>query len=310
MVEIGIKFYTIKQYSDKQRQNMNVIDIEERLNNFITSKQVPNILFHGKSGTGKRTIVSTFLSNIYKHNPMLLKTSVMHVNCSLGKGIKFVREDLKNFAKSNINTNNGIFKSIVLYNADYLTIDAQSALRRCIEIFSTNTRFFIIIEDKYKLFNPILSRFCEIHIPELLENNNDNANFHKYRIINCIDTSTSDNTERCLLIANELKELHNTFMNMPIADAGAGADKTAESFMDKLINCSDKLYKNGVSSFDIVDVIQNQNPIYVDFLTDTQKNNVSFLFQKTRYEFRNETLFMYYLLDFVFMRYCVINKNM
>jgi DNA polymerase III delta prime subunit len=42
-----------------------------------------------------------------------------------GKGIKFVREDLKNFAKSNINTSHGIFKSVVLYNADYLTIDAQ-----------------------------------------------------------------------------------------------------------------------------------------------------------------------------------------
>jgi DNA polymerase III delta prime subunit len=51
----------------------------------------------------------------------------MHVNCSLGKGIKFVREDLKNFAKSNINTSHGIFKSVVLYNADYLTIDAIRA---------------------------------------------------------------------------------------------------------------------------------------------------------------------------------------
>jgi hypothetical protein len=45
----------------------------------------------------------------------------MHVNCSLGRA-KFV-EDLKNFAKSNINTSHGIFKSVVLYNADYLTID-------------------------------------------------------------------------------------------------------------------------------------------------------------------------------------------
>ena len=41
-------------------------------------------------------------------------------------------------------------------NADKLTIDAQSALRRLIELFSHTTRFFIIIEDKYKLLKPIL----------------------------------------------------------------------------------------------------------------------------------------------------------
>ena len=40
-------------------------------------------------------------------------------------------------------------------NADKLTIDAQSALRRCIELFSHNTRFFIVVEDKNKLLRPI-----------------------------------------------------------------------------------------------------------------------------------------------------------
>ena len=47
-----------------------------------------------------------------------------------------------------------------LKHADKLTIDAQSALRRCIELFSHTTRFFIIVEDKNKLLKPIISRFC------------------------------------------------------------------------------------------------------------------------------------------------------
>ena len=92
----------------------------------------------------------------------------MFVNCSHGKGIKFIRDELKFFAKTNIQLNaNVTFKTIVLLNADCLTIDAQSALRRCIELFSCNTRFFIIVENKHKLLNPILSRFCEIFIPEI-----------------------------------------------------------------------------------------------------------------------------------------------
>ena len=43
-----------------------------------------------------------------------------------------------------------------------LTIDAQSALRRCIEIYSHNTRFFFIVENKNKLLKPIISRFASI----------------------------------------------------------------------------------------------------------------------------------------------------
>ena len=72
----------------------------------------------------------------------------MTVNCAHGKGIKFIRDELKFFAKTNIQSNTGAsFKTITLINADFLTIDAQSALRRCIELFSHNTRFFIIVKN-------------------------------------------------------------------------------------------------------------------------------------------------------------------
>ena len=90
----------------------------------------------------------------------------MYVDCAHGKGIRFFRDQLKFFAKTNIqNKTNNMFKSIILFNADKLTMDAQSALRRCIEKYSHNTRFFIIAENKNLLLNPILSRFCSIYIP-------------------------------------------------------------------------------------------------------------------------------------------------
>ena len=86
--------------------------------------------------------------------------------CSQGKGIRFFRDNLKFFAKTNIlNKNYNLFKSIILFNADKLTIDSQSALRRCIETYSHTTRFFIIAENKNNLLKPILSRFCCIFIP-------------------------------------------------------------------------------------------------------------------------------------------------
>ena len=109
-------------------------DIKDKLNFFIKNDKIPNIIFHGQSGCGKRILVSNFVSNIYNNNNAAIKEYVMNVNCAHGKGIKFIREDLKTFAKTHINFNETHkFKTIILSNADKLTIDAQSALRRCIE---------------------------------------------------------------------------------------------------------------------------------------------------------------------------------
>lgn len=156
--------------------------VKAKLEYFLTTHKIPNIIFHGPSGCGKRTIVNDFISQIYDNDREKIKNLVMYVNCAHGKGIKFIREELKFFAKTHINSNGGdIFKSIVLLNADKLTMDAQSALRRCIELFSHNTRFFIIVEDKYKLLKPILSRFCEIYLSEPVINGSI-INLYKYNL--------------------------------------------------------------------------------------------------------------------------------
>ncbi len=146
-------------------------DIKDKLKTFIKLKRIPNIIFHGENGSGKKTILKYFLDSIYEGVPDY-KQYIMLVNCSQGKGIKFIREELKFFAKTNIhNLSGSIFKSIILLNAEKLTIDAQSALRRCIELFTNYTRFFIVIEDKALLIKPILSRFCSMYIPRPIIHN-------------------------------------------------------------------------------------------------------------------------------------------
>jgi hypothetical protein len=139
-------------------------DIQERLDAFRLNQNVPHILFHGPSGSGKRTLVNNFINSLYNDDKTAIKEMTLYANCAQEKGIKFVREDLRFFAKTHVPT--ALFKSVILLNADKLTTDAQSALRRSIELFSHNTRFFIVAENKCKLLKPILSRFCEIHVPE------------------------------------------------------------------------------------------------------------------------------------------------
>jgi DNA polymerase III delta prime subunit len=158
--------------------------IREKLRAFHVARRVPNILLVGEAGSGKRTILNEFLARVYKNKTEGSssnnsncnndhKNSVLYVNCAHHKkgGIQFVRDELQFFAKKNMHMNTsgdasvGDFKSIVLLNGELLTMSAQSALRRCIEIYCHSTRFFIVAEHTRFFMRPILSRFCEIFVP-------------------------------------------------------------------------------------------------------------------------------------------------
>ncbi len=250
--------------------------IYSKLYNFYENKKVPHIILHGSYGSGKKTIIRTFINKVYDSDKGKIKKNVMWVNCAHGKGIKFIREDIKFFAKANIQYNNGIFfKSIVLYNADFLTTDAQSALRRCIEQFSNNTRFFIVIENKQRLLNPILSRFCEIHVPEYMDDTNVPMNLNAKRIQNVIQYN---------------RDYTNIFEMLDEIQTGKITHKV-------LINMSNKLYEEGSSCLDLVKWIETTSTI-----DDKVKASSILCFNKIKSDFRNEKLLLLYLLDYIFLR--------
>ena len=256
-------------------------NIKEKLNYFHKIHKIPNILFHGKTGTGKRSIVNEFIHKIYNNDKEQIKTFVMYVNCSHGKGIKFIREELKFFAKTHINSNGGNnFKSIILLNADKLTMDAQSALRRCIELFSHNTRFFIVAEDKYNLMKPILSRFCEIYVSEPVINSQP-VNLYKYNLNQVFDTKDI----KAQKLDSLKKELTKSVMK--------------KNSIENLMLLSTKLYEKSYSSLDILHLLEN--PKFLDNIINTEKRyELLICFNRIRSEFRNEKLLMLFILNFVF----------
>lgn len=265
-------------------------NIKEKLEYFYSKHKIPNIIFHGPSGSGKRTLVNEFIHKIYNNDKEKIKNFVMHVNCAHGKGIKFIRDELKFFAKTHINSNGGdVFKSIILLNADKLTIDAQSALRRCIELFSHNTRFFIIIEDKYNLLKPILSRFCEIHIPEP-EYNNKTINLYKY---NLNETFKMSDTKK-QRIEKLKKEIDKTFIkNVSLND---------------IVTFCNKLYEKGYCALDILEIIENDT-LQILKTSNERKYELLLAFNKIRKEFRNEKLIMLFIFNFLFLSLDVSLEN-
>ena len=251
--------------------------IKDKLNNFVDKKCVPHIIFHGPCGSGKKTLVREFLLNIYKTEDNL-KRYAMFVDCAHGKGIKFVRDDIKFFAKTNI-TNVELFKSIVFLNTDKMTMDAQSALRRCIELFSHTTRFFIILEDKYKLLKPICSRFCEFYIGLPIISNKA-VNLYSYN--NRLTWSNVEGTKR----TESMVKLFNTILKNE-------KDGIGNDYAD--IIC--KMYEKGISSIDVIHAIH-----VTTIFDEKERNQILFLLNNAKREFRNEKTFIMFIFSVLFLR--------
>jgi GTPase SAR1 family protein len=260
-------------------------NIRDKLRYFYNIKKIPNIIFNGPSGSGKSTIVNNFINLIYGGNKDIISDFVMYVNCAHGKGIKFIRDELKFFAKMHINSNGGdTFKSIILLNGDKLTVDAQSALRRCIELFSHNTRFFIIVEDKYKLLKPILSRFCEIYVPEP-EYKGTKINLYKYNL-------------QKIFQLNDVKNVKTEWLKKELTKS-----MSSNIMLVNLMNFITKLYEKGYSALDLLHIleqdIESKDPIFDISLE--KRYELLIAFNKIKKEFRNEKLLMFFILNFIYL---------
>jgi DNA polymerase III delta prime subunit len=260
-------------------------NIKNKLKYFYDIHKIPNILFNGSSGSGKSYIVNEFMKLIYDDDKEKIQNLVMFVNCSHGKGIKFIRDELKMFAKSHINSNGGnTFKSIILFNCDKLTTDAQSALRRCIELFSHNTRFFITVEDKNKLLRPILSRFCEIYIPEP----ENIINLYKYNILQ--NFNIDDHKQRRVdYLKRSIQQTILINQNSETLDYEISETELFEFII--------KIYEKGYSALDLINLIEN-NLIYT---YEDRKYEILIAFEKIRKEFRNEKMLLFFIINFVWL---------
>ena len=246
-------------------------DLTEKLNYFVETFKIPHIIFYGNAGSGKKHILNSFIHKIYNHDKEEIKKNVMYVNCAHSKGIRFIRDELKFFAKINIQNYNGkVFKSIILFNAEKLTMDAQSALRRCIEQFSHNTRFFIIVENIETLLKPILSRFCNIYIPSPVNIKTMNLHIHHYKQYD------EYKKKRIVWLKNKINTKKSSFTL-----------KSLTSFINMI-------YDKGYSALDIIEIIKDSH--------HEKKYDFLFYFDKIRIEFRNEKVLMFIYCYYFFMR--------
>ncbi|KAF3938572.1 hypothetical protein ABW19_dt0209687 [Dactylella cylindrospora] len=169
-----VEKYRPKTLSDVTAQDHTVSVLRRTLQ----SSNLPHMLFYGPPGTGKTSTILALAKELY--GPELMKTRVLELNASDERGISIVREKVKNFAKIAISTATTAstskypcppYKIIILDEADSMTQDAQSALRRTMETYSKITRFCLICNYVTRIIDPLASRCSKFRFKPLDEGN-------------------------------------------------------------------------------------------------------------------------------------------
>ena len=135
---------------------------KEQVQEWISSGAIPHLLFSGVQGAGKTTLAKLLLNELDAH-----EFDIKMINASSNNGVDYIRDSVENFATV---MPYGDFKYIILDEADYLSPNAQAALRGTMEKYSNSMRFILTCNYPNKIIPAIHSRCQGFHIQNLDKN--------------------------------------------------------------------------------------------------------------------------------------------
>ena len=121
--------------------------LRSKVSVYLESGDLPHLLLYGRAGTGKTTLAKLLVKNI--------DCDYLYINASDENSVEVVRDKVKNFAST---LGFQEMKVIILDECDYITPNAQAALRNLMETFSKNCRFILTCNYVERIIDPIQSR--------------------------------------------------------------------------------------------------------------------------------------------------------
>ena len=211
--------------------------LKSKVSVYLESGDLPHLLLYGKAGTGKTTLAKLLVKNI--------ECDYIYINASDENNVETVRTKVKNFA-STLGFQD--MKVIILDECDYITPNAQAALRNLMETFSKHCRFILTCNYVERIIDPIQSR-CQ-----------------SFQII-----SPSKN--------EVAKHLHNILIQENVIDSPEDIKVLVESgYPDirRVINSAQRNVVKGRLKLDTSSIIQNDYKLKLLKILETQNKKNAF----------------------------------
>lgn len=158
------EIWTEKYRPNKLKEMIGQTHIINRLDAFVKNRSLPHCLFAGPAGCGKTTAALCIANELFGES---WKSNFLELNASDERGIDTIRVKVKDFARTI--PLSGLFKIVYLDEADSLTRDAQHALRRTMEKYSSIARFILACNYSSKIITPLQSRTAIFRFSQLSE---------------------------------------------------------------------------------------------------------------------------------------------
>jgi len=138
-------------------------------NNIFNNQYSPNLLLYGPPGTGKTTTIMNLIHKYQQENNQLNKGLMIHLNASDERGIDIIRNQINNFVNSKNILAEGM-KFIILDEVDYMTKNAQQALKYVLQEYQPNIRFYLICNYISKIEDCLQNELVKIRFNQLPKN--------------------------------------------------------------------------------------------------------------------------------------------
>jgi replication factor C subunit 3/5 len=139
---------------------------KKMMETIISKKYFPNLLLYGPPGTGKTTTIINLVNSFQNNKNNSNKGMMIHLNASDERGIDIIRNQISQFVNSNSLFNQGI-KFVILDEVDYMTKNAQHALKYLLQYYNNNVRFCLICNYISRIDESLQNEFTRLRFNQL-----------------------------------------------------------------------------------------------------------------------------------------------